>query len=102
MLALLPVSSPGESYWTVEMLTTGALGPADALAGTSVIPVAARTHMARTNEFDRIGSVEVVAEHLGARRVAQLRHRLGLDLTDPLAGHAVDLADLVQGLGLAV
>ena len=34
--------------------------------------------------------------------VAQLGHRLGLDLADPLAGHAVDLADLVERLGLAV
>src|SRR5206468_1555437 len=47
-------------------------------------------------------SVEVVAQDLRAAGVAQLRHRLGLDLTDPLAGHAVDLADLVEGLGLAV
>jgi hypothetical protein len=31
--------------------------------------------------------------------VPQLRHGLGLDLADPLAGHAVDLADLVQVLG---
>ena len=34
--------------------------------------------------------------------MAQLAHRLGLDLADPLAGHAVDLADLVERLGLAV
>src|SRR5690349_8109488 len=47
-------------------------------------------------------SVEVVAQNLRARGVTQLRHRLGLDLADPLAGHAVDLADLVECLGLAV
>ncbi|KJY27708.1 hypothetical protein VR46_38800, partial [Streptomyces sp. NRRL S-444] len=34
--------------------------------------------------------------------MAQLRHRLGLDLTDPLARDAVDLADLVEGLRLSV
>ena len=55
---------------------------------------------------DRIGPgnglVEVVAQHLRARRVAQLRHRLRLDLADALAGHAVDLADLVERAGLAV
>src|ERR1043166_5690757 len=28
--------------------------------------------------------------------VPELRHRLRLDLADPLAGHAVDLADLVE------
>src|SRR4029078_12133955 len=47
-------------------------------------------------------SVEVVAQDLRPRRVPDLRHRLGLDLPDPLAGHAVDLADLVQRLRLAV
>src|SRR5689334_25431625 len=46
--------------------------------------------------------VEVVSEQLGPGRVAQLRHRVGLDLADPLAGDAVDLADLVQRLGLSV
>src|SRR5689334_21758159 len=47
-------------------------------------------------------SVQVVAQDLAATRVAQLAHRLGLDLPDPLAGHAVDLADLVERLRLAV
>src|SRR5665811_2258979 len=51
---------------------------------------------------DPVMSVEVVPEDLGAARVAQLRHRLGLDLADPLAGHAVDLPDLVERLRLAV
>src|SRR3954470_8806225 len=46
--------------------------------------------------------VQVVAQHLGTRRVAQLRHGLGLDLTDALARHAVHLADLVEGLRLTV
>ena len=32
----------------------------------------------------------------------ELRHRLGLDLTDPLAGHAERVADLVEGLRLPV
>jgi transposase InsO family protein len=45
------------------------------------------------------GLVEVVAQCLRAGRVAQLGHRFGLDLADSLAGHAVDLADLVQGAG---
>src|ERR1700684_2041654 len=47
-------------------------------------------------------SVQVVAQHLRAARVAQLRHRLRLDLADAFTGHAVNLADLVEGAGLAV
>ena len=47
-------------------------------------------------------SVEVVAQQLGSCRVAQLGHGFGLDLPDALPGHPVDLADLVEGLGLAV
>src|SRR5699024_4798479 len=47
-------------------------------------------------------SVEVVSQHLVPARMPQLGHRLGLDLADPLTGDAVDLADLVQGLRLAV
>src|SRR5659263_630755 len=47
-------------------------------------------------------SVEIVPEDLRPRRVAKLRHRLGLDLTDPLARDPVDLADLVERLGLTV
>src|SRR5690606_39749113 len=47
-------------------------------------------------------SVEVVAQDLRAARVAELGHGLGLDLPDALARHAVDLADLVEGPGLAV
>ena len=39
--------------------------------------------------------VEVVAQNLRTRWVAQLRHRLGLDLANTLAGHSVDLANLV-------
>src|SRR4051794_29300260 len=46
--------------------------------------------------------VEVVAQHLRTARVPQLRHRLRLDLPDPLTGDPVDLADLVKGAGLAV
>ena len=46
--------------------------------------------------------VQVIAQDLGAGRVAQLHHRLGLDLADPLPGNPVDLADLVESLGLAV
>ena len=34
--------------------------------------------------------------------MAQLRHRLRLDLADALPGHAVDLADLVERARLAV
>src|SRR6266851_7352168 len=45
--------------------------------------------------------VQVVPEDLGSGRVPEFRHGLGLDLADALAGDAVDLADLVQGLGLA-
>lgn len=39
--------------------------------------------------------VEVVAQDLRARWVAQLGHGLGLDLADALAGDAVDLTDFV-------
>src|SRR5689334_19887537 len=39
-------------------------------------------------------SIEVVAQDLRPRGVAQLRHRLRLDLADPLPGHTVDLSDL--------
>ena len=39
--------------------------------------------------------VEVIAQYLGTRGVAQLRHGLGLDLANALAGNAVDLADFV-------
>src|SRR5690349_8030501 len=35
-------------------------------------------------------SVQVVAQDLGAARVTQLRHRLRLDLADPLTRDAVD------------
>ncbi|MDT7547951.1 MAG: hypothetical protein QOE84_345 [Actinomycetota bacterium] len=38
---------------------------------------------------------EVVAKRLGTRGVAQLGHRLGLDLPDPLSADPVDVADLV-------
>src|SRR5690606_1122459 len=41
----------------------------------------------------RAPSVQVVAQHLRTRGVAQLGHGLGLDLPDPFPGHAVDLAD---------
>src|SRR5215468_6299757 len=47
-------------------------------------------------------SVEVVAQNLRPGRVAELRHGLRLDLADALAGDAVNLADLVEGAGLAV
>src|SRR5699024_7703949 len=46
--------------------------------------------------------VQVVTEYLRTRRVAELRHRLALDLPDTFASDPVDLADLVQGLRLAV
>ena len=46
--------------------------------------------------------IEIVAEHLGAGRVAQLTHRLGLDLADPFPSHAIHLADLVERLGLTI
>lgn len=39
--------------------------------------------------------VQVVAQDLGAGRVAQLGHRLRFDLADAFAGHAVDLSDFV-------
>ena len=39
--------------------------------------------------------VQVVTQDLRARWVAQLRHRLGLDLANALAGNSVDLANLV-------
>src|SRR5687767_5807054 len=50
--------------------------------------------------FSYLYSVEVIPQHLGAAGVAQLRHRLRLDLPDPLTGDPVDLADLVEGARL--
>src|SRR5215203_1973495 len=47
-------------------------------------------------------SVQVVAQDLGAAGVAQLRHRLRLDLADPLTRDPVDLPDLVERAGLPV
>jgi hypothetical protein len=47
-------------------------------------------------------SVEVVAQFLRPGRVPQLGHGPGLDLADPLPAHPVDLADLVERLGLPV
>src|SRR4051794_33467376 len=43
---------------------------------------------------------QVVAQGVGALRVAQLGHRLTLDLPDPFAGEAEPLADLLQRAGL--
>src|SRR5690606_37685185 len=73
-------------------------------AGSSVEhPTDSRTAASSAGSRPRaITSVEVVAQDLRAARVAQLGHGLGLDLADPLARHAVDLADLVERLGLAV
>src|SRR4051795_7749365 len=39
---------------------------------------------------------QVVAQGVGTLRVAQLGHRLALDLADPLAGETELLADLLQ------
>src|SRR5689334_15915788 len=60
-------------------------------------PVMTKTPDPRSREPEALAwsfSVQVVAQHLRSRRVAQLRHRL--DLADPLAGDPVDLPDLVQ------
>src|SRR6266480_4164651 len=46
--------------------------------------------------------IQVIPQDLGPGRMPELGHGLGLDLPDPLPGHAVDLADLVQRLGLTV
>src|SRR5690348_13234631 len=43
-----------------------------------------------------------LGERCGERWPTEPGHRPGLDLADPLAGYAVDPADLVQGLRLAV
>src|SRR5204863_9856800 len=45
---------------------------------------------------------EVVAELLGARRVAELGQRLGLDLADAFPGHPELPAHLLQRPGMAV
>src|SRR5699024_11212061 len=47
-------------------------------------------------------SLEVVPQRLRPARVAQLRHRLGLYLPDPLARDAEGVADLVERLRLPV
>src|SRR5207302_11517465 len=62
----------------------------------------ARTASGRRSLVRVVALVQVVAEDLGTRGVAEFGHGLGFDLADPLAGDAVDLADLVQRLGLAV
>src|SRR4051812_13961241 len=46
--------------------------------------------------------LEVLPQHLGAGGVAQLRQRLGLDLTNPLARHAEFPADLFEGSRVTV
>src|SRR5690606_41914811 len=50
------------------------------------------------SDSDQSVDVEEAAELLGARRVAQLAQRLGLDLADPLAGDVELLADLFEGV----
>src|SRR5690606_17075976 len=69
------------------------------IGGRATASQSRRTECA-ARRFQR--SVEVVAQYLRPGRVTQLAHRLGLDLADPLPGDAVDLADLVQRLGLSV
>ncbi len=44
----------------------------------------------------KCGSVQIVAQRVRAEGVAQLGHRLVFDLPDPLTGHPVDLADLIE------
>lgn len=46
--------------------------------------------------------VQVVPQYLRAAGMAQLRHRLRLNLADAFAGDAVDLSDLVERARLAV
>ena len=46
--------------------------------------------------------VQVVAQDLRTRRVAQLRHGLGFNLANPLTSNAINLADFVQRLGLSI
>jgi hypothetical protein len=46
--------------------------------------------------------VEVIAQRFRSGGVTQLGHRLGFDLADALAGNAVDLADLIKRVWLAV
>jgi hypothetical protein len=46
--------------------------------------------------------IEVAAERVAARGLAQLGHRLDFDLPDPFPGDSVDVAELVQGVWLAV
>jgi hypothetical protein len=46
--------------------------------------------------------VEVSAECVAARGLAQLGDRLDFDLPDPFPGDSIDVAELVQGAWLAV
>src|SRR5262249_50439726 len=48
------------------------------------------------------GAVEESLELATAYRVLELAHRLGLDLTDALAGHPEDAAHFLQRIGVAV
>src|SRR3954451_23750191 len=45
-------------------------------------------------------SAQVVPQGVGALGIAELGHRLALDLADPLAGEAEALADLLEGARL--
>src|SRR5690625_4008684 len=46
--------------------------------------------------------VQVVAQYLRTAGMAQFGHRLRFDLADPLARYAINLANFVQRLGLAI
>src|SRR5690625_535649 len=75
--------------------------PPSALPSRSITAARPRCHRTASARY-RPASVQVVAQDLGTGRVAQLRHGLTLYLPNSLPGDAVDLADLVEGLGLAV
>src|SRR5215213_1621478 len=57
------------------------------------------------DQFSRIAaqiSVQIIPEDLRSRWMAQFAHGFRLDLANPLAGDAIDLADLIQRLRLPV
>src|SRR5690349_21414418 len=85
---------------------SGGLGPPDSMAAAATAKATeghrAAEAVAAAGWSGPSRSVQVIAQTLGAGRVAQLRHGLRLDLADALPGHPVDLTDLVEGLRLAV
>src|SRR6478609_940732 len=99
-------TTPSGSLLTARSRNFGAMASATRPGTAEPPPRRRRSQRARrpatTASRYRTGLLEVVAQRLRAGRVAQLRHRLRLDLADALTRHAERVADLVEGLRHAV